>query len=93
MEKEMHYLLNYSNLSSPTFYFDSINSLGTPLHLTKPPNTDLDALPDPNLANSESYFSSRMLPNNPFKAVAKQAKPEADEAIPEAVGKEFVDST
>jgi len=34
-----------------------------------------------------------MLPNRPFKAVAKQAKPEADEAIPEAVGKELTDYT
>ena len=34
-----------------------------------------------------------MLPNSPFKAVAKHAKPEAEEAIPEAVGKELTDST
>lgn len=93
IENEMHSLLNYFNLSSPTFYFDSINSFGTPFHLTSPPNTDLDALPDPNRANYESYFSSKMLPNNPLRAVAKQAKPDADEAIPEAVGKELVDST
>ena len=32
-----------------------------------------------------------MLPNNPFKAAARQASPEADEAIPEAVGKELID--
>lgn len=89
----MHSLLNYFNFVSSTFYLHCINYPGTPLHLTNPPKTDLDALPDPNLANSESYFSSRMLPNNPFKAVAKQAKPEAEEAIPEAVGKELIDST
>ena len=89
----MHSLLNYFSLSSFTFYFVSIDSLGTPRHLTNPPNTDLDALPDPNLASYESYFSSRMLPNKPFKAVAKQARPEADEAIPEAVGKELTDYT
>jgi len=32
-----------------------------------------------------------MFPNNPFKAVAKHAKPDADEAMPEAVGNEFTD--
>jgi len=31
------------------------------------------------------------LPNNPFRAVAKHENPEADEAMPEAVGKELVD--
>jgi len=34
-----------------------------------------------------------MLPNKPFKADARQAKPEADEAIPEAVGNEFLEVT
>lgn len=29
----------------------------------------------------------------PFRATAKQASPEADEAIPDAVGKELTDST
>jgi len=47
----MHSLLSSFNRSSLTFYLVSINSLGTPLHLTNPPNTDLEALPDPNLAN------------------------------------------
>ncbi len=89
----MHYLLNYFNFYYSTFSFDRTSSLGTPLHLTSPPNTDLEALPEPNLASSESYLSSRMFPNRPFKAVAKQAKPEAEEAIPEAVGKELTDST
>jgi hypothetical protein len=34
-----------------------------------------------------------MFPNSPFRAVAKHAKPEAEEAIPEAVGNELTDST
>jgi hypothetical protein len=34
-----------------------------------------------------------MFPKSPLRAVAKQASPEAEEAIPEAVGKEFTDST
>ena len=88
----MHSLLSFYNICSSTFYSNN-NYFGTPFHLTKPPNTDLEALPEPNLANSESYFWSRMLPNIPFKAVAKHAKPEAEEAIPEAVGKELTDST
>lgn len=91
MEKDMHYLLNYDSLCSLTFCFYYISSLGTPFHLTSPPKTDREALPEPKRANYESYFSSKMLPNNPFKAVAKQAKPDAEEAIPEAVGNELVD--
>lgn len=87
----MHYLLNFSKSYFPTFCGDSINSFGTPFHLTSPPNTDLEALPEPNLASYESSFSSSTFPNNPFKAVAKQAKPEADEAMPEAVGNELTD--
>ncbi len=89
----MHSLLNYSSLSSLAFCCENNSYFDTPFHLTRPPNTDLEALPDPNLANTESSFSSRMFPNSPFKAVAKHAKPEAEEAMPDAVGKEFTDST
>jgi hypothetical protein len=32
------------------------------------------------------------LPNSPFKAVARQEKPDAEDAIPEAVGKLLLDS-
>jgi hypothetical protein len=49
------------------------------------------ALPEPNLANSDNSVSFKMLPNNPFKAEARHASPEADDAIPEAVGKEFLE--
>lgn len=34
-----------------------------------------------------------MFPKIAFKALAKHANPEADEAIPEAVGKELTDYT
>lgn len=90
---DMHYLLNYykSVLSAgvllvSTFY-------GTPFHLTNPPQTDLDALPEPSLANSDNSASPKTSPKRPFKATARQAKPEAEEAMPEAVGKELTDST
>ena len=89
----MHCLLSYSSLSLVAFCSENSSSFDTPFHLTKPPNTDLDALPEPNLANYESYVSSRMFSKIPFKAVAKHAKPEADEAMPEAVGNELTDST
>ena len=89
----MDCLLNYSSLSLVAFCFEISSSFDTPFHPTNPPNTDLDALPEPNLANYESYVWSRMFPKRPFKAVAKHAKPEADEAMPEAVGNELTDST
>ncbi len=47
----MHFLLIYYS----SYLFASLEEnnsyLGTPFHLTNPPNTDLEALPDPNLAN------------------------------------------
>jgi hypothetical protein len=49
------------------------------------------ALPEPNLASSDNSVSFKILPNNPFKAEARHASPEADDAIPEAVGKEFLE--
>lgn len=83
-------LLNFSKT-----YFDLLGLsniyLETPFHLTNPPQIDRAALPDPNLASSDNYASVSKFPNNPFKAAAKQANPEADDAIPEAVGNEFTD--
>jgi hypothetical protein len=87
----MHSLLNFSSLSWLEIFYANKSCFGTPFHLTRPPNTDLDALPDPNLAKTESSFSSRMFPNSPFKAVAKHARPEAEEAMPDAVGNELTD--
>ena len=63
--------------------------MGTPFQWTRPPHIDLDALPDPNLASSDNSSSDKISPNKPLIAAAKQDNPEADEAIPEAVGKEF----
>ena len=67
------------------------NSFGTPFHRTNPPNTEREALPEPNRANYDSYIYDKIFPNKAFKADAKHAKPEADEAIPDAVGNEFID--
>lgn len=53
---------------------------------------DLEALPEPNLASSDTLFSSKHPLNKLFKQTAMAASPEADEAIPEAVGNELVDS-
>lgn len=88
---DMHSLLSFSNMPTPTYFYSSIFSL-TPLHRTNPPQTDLDALPEPNLANSDNYTSFSAFPKSPFNATARQASPEAEEAIPEAVGNEFTES-
>ena len=34
-----------------------------------------------------------MFPNNPFNPTARHASPDADDAIPDAVGNEFLDYT
>lgn len=67
--------------------------LSTPFHLTNPPWIERHALPEPNLASSDNYISFKIFPNNPFNAEARQASPEADEAIPDAVGNEFLETT
>lgn len=67
--------------------------MSIPFHLTKPPCIDRHALPEPNLANSDNSTSVNILSKRPFKAQAKQANPEAEEAIPEAVGNEFLEIT
>ena len=51
IQVEIHYLLRFYNYCSSQSFFLSENSLGTPFHLTSPPKTDLEALPDPNLAS------------------------------------------
>lgn len=62
-----------------------------PDHFTNPPYIDLDALPEPNLASSDTLFSSKQLPNNLFKHTAILDNPEADDAMPDAVGNELLD--
>lgn len=90
---DMHFLLSSSNKPGVfSMLLENIYSL-TPVHRTRPPQIDREALPDPNRANYDSYSEERTLPNSPFKAAARQARPEADDAIPEAVGKEFTDLT
>jgi hypothetical protein len=89
---DMHYLLSFYSASSPTFSFRLSKYWGTPCHLTNPPQTDLDALPDPSRANYDNSTSLRTFPKSPFKATARQASPEAEEAIPEAVGKELLET-
>ena len=90
---EMHFLLNYSNRSGFFSIFPPKTSYDTPFQRTNPPQIDLDALPEPNLASYESYSAERTLSKSPFKAAARHARPEAEEAIPEAVGNELVDLT
>ena len=84
----MHYLLNFYRIYC-VFYlsFSFKTLLGTPIQWTNPPQTDLDALPDPRRANYEISYEESILLNIPLSPTAKQAKPDADEAIPEAVGK------
>ena len=89
----MHCLLNYWSCFSFNAEVERFISGGTPFQRTNPPYTDLEALPDPLLANSESSALVRILPNSPLIEAARQASPEAEEAIPEAVGKELTDST
>lgn len=90
---DIHTLLNFYNYSCPIWVLWWTKFYGTPFHLTKPPHTDLEALPEPNRANYDNSTWLKIFPNIPFKAAAKHANPEADEAIPEAVGNEFFDYT
>ena len=90
---EMHFLLRSLNNSSVFWIYPDKTFLGTPVHLTSPPHIDRDALPEPKRANSDNSSPFSTLSKRPFKAAARQAKPDAEDAIPEAVGKELTDFT
>lgn len=54
VENDIHYLLSLFNSSSLFFSFSTKTSFFIPIHLTSPPCTDLEALPEPKRANYES---------------------------------------
>jgi len=61
--------------------------------MTKPPYKLRHALPDPSLANIDSSPSNcSFTPYSSASTLARQLNPLADDAIPEAVGKLFLDS-
>lgn len=51
---EIHCLLNLFSYYYDNFYLKGKIYRGTPFHLTNPPYTERDALPEPNLANYDN---------------------------------------
>lgn len=52
---------------------------------------DLDALPEPSLAISDTASGLSGHPNNLLRHRASADSPDAEDAIPDAVGNEFTD--
>ena len=53
---DMHYLLSLVNNYGVCYWFSLYIFEGIPFHRTSPPWTDLEALPEPNLANYDVYI-------------------------------------
>lgn len=82
-----HYLESLSSSEAGGSWQKALG--GTPFHSTSPPKMDLEALPDPRRADSERLAQLSRSWRSLSRQSASAESPEADEASPEAVGKEF----